>query len=69
MLIKTYMTFLSSFLTQHMVYSQAMPSVATFASLFKKYRLKSEFETLTEFGGALEKRGLHYEDSIFSHWQ
>lgn len=46
-----------------------MSQVATFADLFKKYRLKSEFETLTEFGDALVKKNLHYEDSIFSHWQ
>ena len=42
---------------------------ASFAELFKKYRLKSEFETLSEFGRALAEKGYLYEDSIFSHWQ
>lgn len=41
----------------------------TFSELFKKYRLKSEFETLTQFGDALAEEGFIYEDSIFSHWQ
>ena len=41
----------------------------TFGSLFKKYRLKSEFETLSQFGDALAEEGFVYEDSIFSHWQ
>ncbi len=40
-----------------------------FARLFKKYRLKSEFETLAEFGDVLAQKGLLYETSIFSHWQ
>ncbi len=40
-----------------------------FAALFKRYRLKSEFETLSEFGSALTEKGFLYEDSIFSHWQ
>lgn len=42
---------------------------ATFAALFKKYRLRSEFESLSDFGDALSQRSLRYEDSIFSHWQ
>jgi hypothetical protein len=41
----------------------------TFGALFKKYRLKAEFETLSEFGDALAEEGFIYEDSIFSHWQ
>jgi hypothetical protein len=41
----------------------------TFAELFKKYRLKSEFETCSAFGDELAKKGILYEDSIFSHWQ
>lgn len=40
-----------------------------FAELFKKYRLRSEFATLSELGAALSKEGLVFEDSIFSHWQ
>lgn len=41
----------------------------TFGELFKKYRLKSEFSTLTQFGNALAREGFIYEDSIYSHWQ
>ena len=42
---------------------------ASFAELFKKYRLKSEFQTISEFGDALVEKGFRYEDSIFSRWQ
>lgn len=42
---------------------------STFGELFKKYRLKSEFSTLSEFGNALAQEGFVYEDSIYSHWQ
>lgn len=41
----------------------------SFGILFKKYRLKAEIPTLSEFGTILAKKGLIYEDSIFSHWQ
>ena len=41
----------------------------TFAELFKKYRLKAEFETLCMFSRALAAEGRVYEDSIFTHWQ
>ncbi len=41
----------------------------TFGELFKKYRLKSEFSTLSQFGNALAQEGFIYEDSIYSHWQ
>lgn len=41
----------------------------TFSELFKKYRLKSEFLTLCEFGRALAAEGRIYDDSIFTHWQ
>lgn len=40
-----------------------------FAILFKKYRLRSEFETFSAFGDALSEKGYHYDESIFSHWQ
>jgi len=40
-----------------------------FASLFKKYRLKSEIESLSKFGHFLAEEGLIYENSIFSRWQ
>jgi tetratricopeptide (TPR) repeat protein len=40
-----------------------------FAKLFKRYRLRSEFETLSEFGDVLADHNLIYENSIFSHWQ
>lgn len=41
----------------------------TFAELFKKYRLRAEFETISSFGDALSEKGFFYEESIFSHWQ
>src|SRR5579864_2522039 len=41
----------------------------SFGELFKKYRLKAEFATLSELGMALAEKGFNYEDSIFSHWQ
>jgi hypothetical protein len=41
----------------------------TFAKLFKKYRLKAEFETCSSFGEALAQKGYIYDESIFSHWQ
>ncbi len=41
----------------------------SFSTLFRKYRLKSEFETLHEFGNALADINFIFEDSLFSHWQ
>ena len=41
----------------------------TFPSLFKKYRLRSEIETLSEFGDLLAQEGIVYETSLFSKWQ
>ncbi len=40
-----------------------------FASLFKKYRLRSEIETLAQFGDLLSEEGLTYETSLFTRWQ
>lgn len=40
-----------------------------FAALFKKYRLKSEIETLSEFGDLLAEEGYIYENSLFTRWQ
>ncbi len=50
------------------MYNAAM-SKKTFGSLFKKYRLKAEFSSLTEFGKVLGENGFFYDDSIFYHWQ
>lgn len=41
----------------------------SFARLFKKYRLRSEIETLTEFGDLLAEEGFVFDNSIFTHWQ
>ncbi len=41
----------------------------TFAELFKKYRLLSQFKTLTSFSDVLRAEGLTYDPSILSHWQ
>lgn len=40
-----------------------------FAQLFKKYRLRSEIETLAEFGDLLAEEGFVYETSLFTRWQ
>jgi len=40
-----------------------------FQTLFRKYRLRAEFATLSDLGNALAEKGFIYEDSIFSHWQ
>jgi len=41
----------------------------SFGNLFKRFRLKAEFATLSEFGKALADEGFIYEDSILSRWQ
>ena len=41
----------------------------TFSSLFKKFRLRSEFPSLSDLGHALAAEGLIYEDSALSRWQ
>ena len=46
-----------------------MKNNPTFAELFKKYRLRSEIETLSQFGDLLAQEGLVYENSLFTHWQ
>jgi len=43
--------------------------INSFSPVFNKYRLKSQFETLSEFGEALAREGFVYEDSIFSRWK
>ncbi len=40
-----------------------------FHALFRKYRLKAEFSTLSELSEAFAQKGFIYEDSIYSHWQ
>lgn len=40
-----------------------------FSILFKKFRLKSEFLSLSDLGHALADEGLIYEDSALSRWQ
>ncbi len=42
---------------------------SNFGRLFKKFRLRSGFATLCEFGDALAEKGFTFEDSLFSHWQ
>lgn len=41
----------------------------SFGELFKKFRLRSGFSSLSEFGKTLADEGLIYEDSLFSRWQ
>ena len=45
------------------------PSKVEFARLFKKYRLRSEIETLTELGDILAMEGIVYDDSLYTKWQ
>ena len=40
-----------------------------FGELFKKYRLRSEFDTLAELADELFTQGLIYDQSVFSRWQ
>lgn len=42
---------------------------AHFATLFKKYRLRSEIRTLSEFGDLLAEEGYVYESSLFTRWE
>ncbi len=46
-----------------------MRNSSTFGKLFKKFRLKSEFSSLSEFSKVLAEEGLIYEDSALSRWQ
>jgi hypothetical protein len=41
----------------------------TFAQLFKRYRLRSEFISLSKFADAFAEKGQVHDTSIFSHWQ
>jgi hypothetical protein len=41
----------------------------TFSKLFKLYRLKAGFATLSEVSDALIEKGYDYDPSMFSHWQ
>ncbi|MFA9288353.1 MAG: NB-ARC domain-containing protein [Weeksellaceae bacterium] len=43
--------------------------MTSFGTLFKKYRLRSEIETLSEFGDLLADEGIIYENSLFTRWQ
>lgn len=42
---------------------------ASFADLFKKYRLRSQINTLAQFANLLAEEGMVYENSLFSRWQ
>jgi putative hydrolase of HD superfamily len=46
-----------------------LSNVSIFGKLFKKFRLKSQFSSLSEFSKALADEGLIYEDSTLSRWQ
>lgn len=41
----------------------------SFTTLFKKYRLRSEIESLSQFGDILAEEGIVYETSLFTRWQ
>jgi hypothetical protein len=40
-----------------------------FAALFKRYRLKAEFISLSAFADAFSQKGYFYELSLYCHWQ
>ncbi len=40
-----------------------------FGQLFKRFRLKSEFETLSQLADVMAVQGFSYEDSIYSRWE
>lgn len=46
-----------------------LSNASAFRKLFKKFRLKSEFSSLSGLGRFLEKEGFIYEDSTLSRWQ
>lgn len=46
-----------------------MQNKKEFGSLFKKFRLRAEFKTLSEFGDSLQELGFFQEDSTFSRWE
>lgn len=48
---------------------QKMFESYSFADLFRKYKAKAGLKTLSHLGEELEKEGLLFENSIFSHWQ
>ena len=41
----------------------------TFAELFRKYRLRAEFGSLSEIADAFAEKGYFYDLSIFCLWQ
>ena len=41
----------------------------TFAQLFKFFRIKSGFQTISHFANIFAEKGFAYDDSLFSHWQ
>lgn len=40
-----------------------------FADLFKRYRLRSQIDTLSRFGDLFAEEGMIYENSLFTRWQ
>lgn len=40
-----------------------------FADLFKRYRLRSQIDTLSHFGDLFAEEGMIYENSLFTRWQ
>ncbi len=40
-----------------------------FAGLFKRYRLRSQIDTLSRFGDLFAEEGMIYENSLFTRWQ
>lgn len=50
-------------------YRDIPEKTSDFGELFKKFRLRSEIETLTAFGNLLAEKGFSYETSLFTRWQ
>ena len=43
--------------------------MSNFGELFKKYRLRAEFDSLSDFANAFSEKGYFYELSTFCRWQ
>jgi hypothetical protein len=41
----------------------------TFRELFRRYRLRAEFSTLSSLSDALCAKGIIQDESLYSHWQ
>jgi hypothetical protein len=43
--------------------------MVTFGELFKRYRLKACFASISDFADAFAEKGYVYDVTLYSHWQ